>query len=258
MVRWLFRARLSGTEHLPAGRPYLLVANHPSSLGTAELAAFMALYAERFGGERPLAGFAHAASFRWWPLSWVFRQIGAIPSTYDAAYAALAAGAPIALFPGGDYEGFRPFWQQGRADFGGRLGFLRIARKAWVPVVPMAIRGVTAPMLWRSSLLSYLFVWPRVVGVKRYGVSLLGLLGVIAIAALLPLAAHWRAAVAFAWAASPLAMTAWLPATIRLRIGDPIEPEALFGERGSANDAELPAALGAVEQAVQRLLDAPD
>lgn len=82
-VRVAFRASLTGAGLLPAGGPYLLVANHPSSLGAAEFAAFMALWAERFGGERPLAGFAHAVSFRWWPISWVFRQIGAIPSSYE-------------------------------------------------------------------------------------------------------------------------------------------------------------------------------
>ena len=166
IVRVVHRATLEGTEHLPEAGPFLLVANHPPSLGIAEFGAFMALYAARFRGSRPLAGFAHATSFRWWPLSRVFHEVGAIPSTYAAAEATLDAGVPIALFPGGDHEAFRPFWQARRVDFGGRLGFLRIARRAWIPVVPMAFRGFATPLLFRSRALPYLFLWPRLAGVS--------------------------------------------------------------------------------------------
>jgi 1-acyl-sn-glycerol-3-phosphate acyltransferase len=258
LVRLVHGASLEGTAHLPATGAYLLVSNHPPALGAAEFAALAALWAKRFGGARPLAGFAHAASFGWWPLSPIFAQVGAIPSTYAAAEAALAVDVPIVLFPGGDHEGFRPFWRADRVDFNGRLGFLRIARKAWVPVVPMAIAGISTPLLHGSKLLASLFVWPRLVGVKRYGLSVLAVLGAAAIVAWVPLAWPWRALLAWAWAASPLAMLSWFPARVRVRIGPPLAPEALFGERGAHDDddARLVEALRRVEAAVQAQLDA--
>lgn len=256
VLRVVFRVSLEGDHHLPGAGGFLLVANHPPSLGTAEFAALAAAYARRFGSSRPLAGFAHATSFGWWPLSWVFRQIGAIPSTYEAAADALARGVPVALFPGGDHEGFRPFWQASRVDFGGRLGFLRIARRAWVPVVPMGIAGVTAPLLMGSKLLAFLFVWPRLAGVKRYGLSVAALIGAAAILLLLPVGAVWRALLAWCWMGSPLALASWFPARITIRIGQPLRPEDLFGDRSSPeDDVALALALERVEAAVQAVLE---
>jgi 1-acyl-sn-glycerol-3-phosphate acyltransferase len=251
LVRLAHRATLEGVDHLPTTGAFLLVANHPSSIGASEFGAFAALYAKRFGRSRPLAGFALAASFGWWPLSWVFPHLGAIPSTYAAARATLAAGVPIVLFPGGDYEGFRPFWEHDHADFNGRLGFLRIAREAWVPVVPMGFRGVSAPLLLGSRFLAYLFAWPRIAGVKRYGLSVLAVIGAAAILAFVPLAWHWRLLLAWAFAASPLALLPWVPARIRIRMGAPIAPETLFGPReASDSDDALRRALALVEDAV--------
>jgi 1-acyl-sn-glycerol-3-phosphate acyltransferase len=261
-VRVVFRATLEGCENLPVNRPYLLVANHPSSLGVAEFATFLALYMARFGRTRPLAVFAHAVSFRWWPLSLIFSQLGAIPSTYPAAESTLATGVPIALFPGGDHEAFRPFWQQRTVDFGGRLGFLRIAMKAGVPVVPMAFLGVTAPLLLRSRALPYLFLWPSLVGVKRYGLSVLACLGATLILTFVPFAWYWRALLAFAWSASPLAMLPWFPARIRIRIGPPLTAETLFDDASDPSPATddvketvLRRALTLVERGVQSRLD---
>jgi 1-acyl-sn-glycerol-3-phosphate acyltransferase len=219
----------------------------------AELNSFMALYAERFGASRPLAGFVLPLSFLVWPISRVLPHIGAIPSTYAAAESTLAAGVPILVFPGGDYEVLRPLWQAHHVDFGGRLGFLRIAQKARVPIVPMGIRGshFTAPPLVRSKLLAYLAVWPRFAGLKRWAITVLGVLGALAIFQWVPLAWPWRAVLAWAFMASPLALLPWVPWRIRMRIGPAIAPETLFDEGGPD---ELLRALPIVEQAVQRLV----
>ena len=264
LSRLVHRAALSGTERLPEG-PYLLVSNHPASLGVAEFAAFLALWASRFRASRPLAAVAYAATFGWWPLSWIFGHVGAIPSTYAAIHAALAAKVPVAIFPGGDHEAFRPLWRGREVDFAGRVGFLRVARDAWVPVVPMGIRGSSAPVVWRSRFLAYLFVWPRISGVKRFGVSVLGVVGAALILTLVPLEWPWRAALAWAWAGSPLALLPWWPATVRIDIGAPLSPEQLFGRRpaeSSAGDTaedtrRLDEALVIVTAAVQRIVSRP-
>jgi 1-acyl-sn-glycerol-3-phosphate acyltransferase len=255
LVRAAHRPVLEGIESLPRTGPFLLVANHSGGMAVAELVSFAVLYLDRVGEDRPLAGFAHPFIFHAWPACLFVRHAGAVPSSYASADATLAAGVPLLVFPGGDHEAFRPVWQAHTVDFGGRVGFLRLARKARIPIVPMGIRGshFTAPVLWRSRVLPYLLVIPWLAGVKRYPVSLLGVLGAAAILFGLSVAWPWRVLLAWALVASSLpAFVAWIPWTIRMRIGAPIPPDALFGAEPSED--ELQPALRRVQSAVQELV----
>lgn len=256
IVRLAHRPTLEGIENLPETGPFLLVANHSGALAVAEIDTFAALWADRFGRSRPLAGFAHPFGFAVWPLTFVHRHLGTIPSTYGAAATALGSGVPILVFPGGDHEVTRPFWQANRVDFGGRHGFARIAHRAWVPIVPMGIRGshLTAPVLWRSRILPWLLVWPRVVGVKRWPITLLAVLGSIAILFLVPASLPLRVLAAWLWMATPITLLPWLPLTIHIRIGAPIAPDALFASREQVTDDALARAAKVVESAVQALV----
>ncbi|MFO0723898.1 MAG: 1-acyl-sn-glycerol-3-phosphate acyltransferase [Myxococcota bacterium] len=253
-VRLLFRPSLRGLENLPKDSAYLLVSNHSAGLGLAELHSLAAILLGQT--ELRLAGFAHPVGFRVWPLSAIHRQLGSIPSTYEAAEHTLAEGVPILVFPGGDHETLRPFWQAGRVDFGGRKGFLRIAQRARIPIVPMGIAGShwTTPILFRSKLLATILIVPRLLGTKRWALSLLGLLGALAIG-LSPLAPVLRGILVWLWLGSPLVFVPILPATIRMRIGAPIAPQALFGGENEAPDFE--AALSRVEAEVQACMRDP-
>ncbi len=256
VVSLAFRPSLDGHENLPTERPYLLVANHSAGLGIAELASFVWLYADQVGFERPLAGFAHPIGFRIWPMTAINRALGSVPSTYEAAYDALEKGVPLLVFPGGDHETMRPIWQANRVDFGGRTGFLRIARTAGIPIVPMGIRGshYTAPVLWRSKRLARWLVLPRLLGQKRWALTGLGILG----AGVLAVAPLWwpvRLGLVWGWLTSPAIFLPWVPWSIRFRIGAPIEPGDLFDVAADEDD-DLADALPRVRDAVQALVEA--
>jgi hypothetical protein len=62
----------------------------------------------------------------------------------------------------------------------------------------------------------------------------------------------WRALASFVFLASPLVFFSWIPSTIRMRIGPPIQPGDLFPDH---TDATLDRALTRVEDDVQRLVD---
>lgn len=57
------------------------------------------------------------------------------------AATALRAGAVVMVFPGGDYEVYRPTLSENVIDFEGRTGYVRTAIDAGVPIVPAVSIG---------------------------------------------------------------------------------------------------------------------
>ena len=241
VVRLFHRPRLEGAEHLRRDTPFLLVANHSGGLAISEISSLATLALDQLDDVR-VAAMAHPIAFHLWPLTVPMRWLGAIPSTYEAAAAALADGAGVLVFPGGDHEAARPFWLARRVDFNGRKGFLRIARDAGVPIVPMGIAGShwSVPILMRSDrVLPWLLVLPRLFGIKRFPITLLGALGVAAVLAMAPGVVGWPAALGLAWLwlASPLTLLPIVPVGIRFRIGAAIPHDELFPTGGDLDDA---------------------
>lgn len=232
LIRFAFRPKLSGAENLPTDRTVMIVANH-SGLGIAEIMALIVCLLDRFGTSLRIAPMVHPLALKAWPTGLWLRRLGAICSTYEDAEAALAEGISVLVFPGGDHEAMRPLWQVNRVDWAGRQGFLRIARAAHVPIVPLGIRGshYTAPILYRSGhWLPRLLVLPWLMGSrKRYAITLAGGLGVIALFAFGPVWTWWLTGVlALLVIATPISHLPWIPWTIRMHIGPAIAPEQLF------------------------------
>jgi 1-acyl-sn-glycerol-3-phosphate acyltransferase len=254
VVRLAFRPQFEGVENLPSMGHYLLVSNH-SGAGNAEIMSLVIFFLERHETIGPIAAMVHPLSFRAWPHGTWMRRLGAIPSTYAAAEAALAQGVSVLVMPGGDHEAQRPIWQANRVEFAGREGFLKIARQAKVPIVPMGIRGshFTAPILWRSDfILPRLLIFPALAGMKRYALTLAGVIGVVLLYVWNPAQNLWITTfLAWLWLVLPFATLPWIPWSIRVRIGKPLPPTELFA---TDEDTTLDRAYDRVESAVQALV----
>ena len=238
LLRLLHRPTIDGLENLPATGPFLLVANHPPASGGTELFAFASLWLERVGGERPLAGFAHPIAFHVWPVSAFLRGLGAVPSSYAAGAASLEAGIPLFVLPGGHYEATLPFWKTiRRADFGGHRGFLELARRADVPIVPLAIGGgPVAPVVWQSTKILPWVTLLRLAGIRRHPLTLLGLVGAIGLL-FVPGLGVARFALVWLWVASPFQLLPWLPGRVRFRVGPALPASADLADVERAIDA---------------------
>jgi 1-acyl-sn-glycerol-3-phosphate acyltransferase len=136
-----FGAEVRGWENLPAAGPYLLIGNHSGGAETNDAAFFVSRWIEEKGPEAPLYGLAYDLFFAYPVVGKLFPRLGMLPANPENARKALAQGAVVLDFPGGDYEVFRPWTHRNKIEFGGRKGFIKLALETGVPVVPMTIHG---------------------------------------------------------------------------------------------------------------------
>jgi 1-acyl-sn-glycerol-3-phosphate acyltransferase len=69
------------------------------------------------------------------------RRFGFVNATREGAHEILTGGGVTIVFPGGDYDTFRPTRQATVVDFNGRTGYVRTAVRAGVPIVPVVSVG---------------------------------------------------------------------------------------------------------------------
>lgn len=75
------------------------------------------------------------------PLALLMNRLGVIEASPDNAAAALHSGAAVLVFPGGDYDAYRPTSAANVIDFNGRTGYVRTAIETGVPIVPVVSIG---------------------------------------------------------------------------------------------------------------------
>ncbi|MCZ8380957.1 lysophospholipid acyltransferase family protein [Mycobacterium sp. CPCC 205372] len=135
-----FRADVKGLDRIPADGPVLLVGNHSGGNLPPDTFVFTLAFCSYFGVERPFYQLAHNLVVSM-PGLGSLRKFGTVAANHDNAVMALESGAALLVYPGGDYEVFRPSWKRHDVDFGGRKGYVKLAREAGVPIVPVASVG---------------------------------------------------------------------------------------------------------------------
>jgi 1-acyl-sn-glycerol-3-phosphate acyltransferase len=140
ILRRYFRAEVRGLDDMPSAGGALLVANHSGGSLTPDVVLFGSAYYDTFGYDRPLYTLAHNQVFVGPFEGWLGR-LGVIHASRDNAAAALHSGAAVLVFPGGDYDAYRPTASSNVIDFNGRRGYVRTAIETGVPIVPIVSIG---------------------------------------------------------------------------------------------------------------------
>jgi 1-acyl-sn-glycerol-3-phosphate acyltransferase len=136
-----FSPEVRGLEHLPADGPALVVGNHCGLFYMPEVWVTALSIIDRRGTDHPAYSLTYDLLFALPVIGPFLRRIGAIPASSAEAEAALDAGALVLDYPGGDWEACRPWLDRNTIDFGGRTGFVRLALRTGVPVVPVVAHG---------------------------------------------------------------------------------------------------------------------
>ncbi len=148
IVKHYFRSEVRGLDNLPPGAS-LVVGNHSGGLTSFDLSVFAVGYYDRYGYDRPLYALAFDTVFAG-PAADFLRRTGVIRATRENAAKALAAGAVVLVFPGGDFDVYRPTLRENVINFGGRTGYVTTALEANVPIVPAVSIGGQEEQLFLS------------------------------------------------------------------------------------------------------------
>jgi 1-acyl-sn-glycerol-3-phosphate acyltransferase len=208
LFRGYFRGEVHGLERIPEG-PALLVGNHSGGTMIADTFVFSTCFYEHFGPERRFHQLAHDLAARLPGLG--IRPWGTVRASHENAKRAFELGAPVLVYPGGDWETFRPSWQGDRIDFANRKGFIELACEENVPIVPVVSIGgqETALFLTRGERAARLTGLDRAARIKVLPVSLGPPFGVSVL---------------------DLPPRLPLPAKIEIEVLEPIELRERFGE----------------------------
>src|SRR5918997_5228666 len=104
-----FRAEVKGLEKIPAQGPVLLVGNHSGGNVTPDTTGLTLAFATYFGVERKFFQLAHNLVLAMPMLSFL-RKYGTVAASPENAQRALASGAAVLVYLGGDREVHRPSW----------------------------------------------------------------------------------------------------------------------------------------------------
>ncbi len=173
LVDYWFRMEMDGWENLP-DPPVLLVGIHSGAPFVWDAWTVGVQWWRRFGQDRPLHGTAHDALMAIPVIGRYFRAMGVLPAAPDSIATALAEGRDVALWPGGEVDSLRPWHERDRANLAGRKGFVKMAIRAGVPIVPIAtVGGADAmPVLIRGDGLSRALKLDKLLRIKVFPLAL--------------------------------------------------------------------------------------
>jgi 1-acyl-sn-glycerol-3-phosphate acyltransferase len=189
-------------DRVPAEGPFLLVGNHSGGIYMPDFWAFLRHWYHERGPDDPIYSLGLDFLYSIPVLGSVARRFGSVPASPDNAARVLDAGAPVIVYPGGDEDDYRPWTERHRVDLHGRTGFVRLALRSRVPVVPFVAHGShdAIIVLARGDRLA------RRLGLDRLRINVL------------PVVAGPP------WGIAPVQLPTWpLPAKVTVRVCEPLD-----------------------------------
>jgi 1-acyl-sn-glycerol-3-phosphate acyltransferase len=228
LIKGYHRAEVRGLDSFPTGGA-LVVSNHSGGLFPMDVPVFATGFYEKFGYDRPVYTLSHDMLFNG-PQGDLLIRTGFIRANHENADEALQSGGVVVVFPGGDYDVYRPTLAENTIDFDGRSGYVRAAINAGVPIVPaVAIGGQESQLyLSRGMGLAKALRLDKLMRVKILPISVGFPFGLSAV----------------------LPVNLPLPTKIVMQVLDPIDVTAQFGEQ-----PDIDAVDAHVRRVMQKALD---
>jgi 1-acyl-sn-glycerol-3-phosphate acyltransferase len=172
LMDYWFRMEIEGWENLPEP-PALLIGIHSGAPFPWDAWTVGVQWWRHFGRSRPLHGTAHDALMATPVVGSYFRKMGVLPAAADSISSALAAGRDVALWPGGERDSLRHWTKRDDAVLAGRMGFIKLAIRSAVPIVPISTVGGpdSMPVLATGGRLARVIRLDRFARIKMFPIA---------------------------------------------------------------------------------------
>ena len=138
---YYFRVQTDGWHHIPDEK-VLLVGSHNGGLAAPDMVMCMYDWFRRFGTSRLVYGLMHPHVWKMNPgMAQLAAETGAIVAHPKMAIAAFQKNASVLVYPGGAQDVFRPHSQRHKINLAGRKGFIKLALREKVKIVPVISTG---------------------------------------------------------------------------------------------------------------------
>jgi len=197
-----FDPEVHGFERVPVGRPALIVGNHSGGIYMPDYWAFLRHWIRERGAAEPLYSMGFDFTFSLPLVGPLVRRLGSVPASPATAGRLLERGHAVIVYPGGDEDDYRPWTERNRVDLHGRTGFVRLALRHRVPVVPIVAHGShdAIIVLTRGETLA------RRLGLDRLRIKVFPLV------------------VGLPWGLAPAQLPTWpLPAKVTVQVCEPLD-----------------------------------
>jgi len=196
-----FDVEVHGLERLPAAGPFLLVGNHSGGIYMPDFWAVQRAWIRERGPDAPLYALGFDFLYSIPGIATLAHKLGTVPADEAHGGRLLESGVPVLVYPGGDADAYRPWTERHRVDLHGHTGFVRLALRHGVPVVPMVAHGShdALVVLTRGEGLA------RIVGFDRLRIKVFPIV------------------LGPPWGLAPAQLPTWpLPAKVTVRICEPL------------------------------------
>jgi len=158
ILRKYFRSTVKGIYRIPEG-PGLFVGNHNAAMLTPDSFIFASELCQIKGIKEVPYGLGHEVTISFPFIKQFIVPLGAVRASHDNAHRLFKQNKKVIVYPGGDYDAMRPFRHRNKIVFGGRKGYIRLALREKVPIIPVVTAGahsvyiIIDDMRWLARLL---------------------------------------------------------------------------------------------------------
>ena len=173
ILRNYFRSSVQGIYRIPPGAG-LFVGNHNAAMLTPDSFIFATEVCEKKGVHEVPYGLGHEITISMPFIHQFLVPLGAVRASHDCAHRLFQQNKKVIVYPGGDFDAMRPFRHRNKIVFGGRKGYIRLALRENVPIIPVVTAGAHSVYIIIDDMrwLARLFRFDRMFRLKVFPLTL--------------------------------------------------------------------------------------